>query len=414
MVLHRKEDTQKMAISELKRYKLRMQIIRLLYKRNLQSASALSKKINVSLPTVRSILEDLIEENVVVASGTGNSQGGRKPTIYSLSGDAFFILAIELGQYRGKAVIFNSLNEEVLPVVGFETNIDDPQLEEKMEKVIGELLTRAGLQPDKLSAIGVSMPGLVDSENGINRTIKRTADRNIATRLTNRFGIRTYIENDARMQGLGEFMFGKARNTNNTLIINWNWGLGLGMVLNGDIYSGATGCAGELSHIRIMENGKLCECGKRGCLQTIAGAQHLLDMARDEIAQGTISQLTSQFGERPQELTPDDIINCAKKGDELSISLLTTISTNLAWGISILIQLYNPELIVLNGRLTQAGQFILIPVQHALNQYCLKNISENVRIEISEMGDHSGLKGVAVMVFQNIFRDKSIDINMNN
>ncbi|MGD9931936.1 MAG: ROK family transcriptional regulator [Mangrovibacterium sp.] len=410
MPFPKKADTQKMAISELKRYKLRMQIIRLLYKRNLQSASELSKKINVSLPTVRSILEDLIAKKVVVAPGSGNSQGGRKPTIYSLAGDAFFILAIELGQYRGKAVIFNSLNEEVSPVVAFDTNIDDPQLEDKMEKIMDKLLTGSGLQPGKLSAIGVSMPGLVDSENGINRTIKRTADRNIAARLTERFGIRTYIENDARMQGLGEFVFGKARNTNNTLIINWNWGLGLGMVLNGDIYSGSTGCAGELSHIRIMENGKLCECGKRGCLQTIAGAQHLLDMARDEIAQGTISQLTSQFGERPQELAPDDIISCAKKGDELSISLLTTLSTNLAWGISILIQLYNPELIVLNGPLTQAGQFILIPVRQALNKYCLESTSESVRIEISDMGEHSGLKGVAVMVFKKIFRDKSIEV----
>ncbi|MCW0484285.1 ROK family transcriptional regulator [Gaoshiqia sediminis] len=410
MILHKKEETQKMAISELKRYKLRMQIIRLLYKRKLQSASELSKKINVSLPTVRSILEDLIAKKVAVALGSGNSQGGRKPIIYSLAADAFFILAVELGQYRGKAVIFNTMNEEVSPVRGFDTSIDDPLLEEKLEKIVDQLLTETGLPDIKITAVGISMPGLVDSENGINRTIKRTEDRNIAARLTKRFGIRTYIENDARMQGLGELIFGKARNTNNTLVINWNWGLGLGMVLNGDIYSGATGCAGELSHIRIMENGKLCECGKRGCLQTIAGAQHLLDMAREEIARGTISQLTSQFGERPQELTPVDIINCAKKGDELSISLLTTLSTNLAWGISILIQLYNPELIVLNGPLTQAGQFILIPVRQALNKYCLESTSESVRIEISDMGEHSGLKGVAVMVFKKIFRDKSIEV----
>ncbi len=410
MVLHKKEDTERMAISELKRYKLKMHILRLLYHKSPQSASVLSKKTNVSLPTIRSILDDLIDDKIVCSTGIGDSQGGRKPTIYSISSDAFYILAVELGHYKAKAVIYNSLNNEISSIQEFETNIDDPKLEITVEKILDSLLKETGLAKDKIAAIGLSMPGLIDSENGINRTIKKPDDRNIVDRLSRQLKIKTYIENDARMQALGEFVFGKAKSTSNTLVINWSWGLGLGMILNGEIYNGSNGCAGELSHIRIEEEGDMCECGKRGCFQTIAGAQNLLNMALAELKKGTISQLTSKFAHEPGEMKPADIINCAKKGDELSISLLTSISTRLAWGLSILIQLYNPELIVLNGPLTKASQYILIPIQHALNQYCLENISENVRIEISEMGEHSGLKGVAVMVFQRLFRDKSANV----
>ncbi len=410
MAFHGKEDTGSMAISELKRYKLKMHIVRLLYKKGPQSASVLNKKINVSLPTTRSILDDLIREKIVCTSGIGDSQGGRKPVIYSLEEDAFYILAIEIGHYKAKAIIVNSLNKEKTEVKEFETNIDDPDLETKLDKVIGELLIEANIDRDKIEAIGVSMPGLIDSERGINHTIKKQELRGIGTRLSEHFGIRTYIENDARMQALGEFVFGKARNTKNTMVLNWNWGIGLGMILNGEIFRGSVGFAGEFSHIRVEENGKLCECGKRGCLQTIAGARHLLDMACVEVRKGTISQLTTIFGDAPEKMVPADIINCAQKGDELSISLLNTISTRLAWGLSILIQLYNPELIMLNGPLAKAGQFILIPIRQALNQYCLQNISENVRIEISDLGEHSGLKGVTVMVFQKIFKDQSVEI----
>ena len=414
MVLHKKADTDKMPISELKRYKLRMQIILYLYQKSPQSAASLSKKTHVSLPTVRSILDDLISEKTVCISGVGASKGGRRPVLYSHAEDVFHIMVVEFGHYRAKALLLNSLNKKVTTIHEYETNSDDPLLEDHMEEIFRQLLKESGLSKDQILAIGVSMPGLIDAENCINRTIKKTEDRLIKQRLTNRFHIPVYIENDARMQALGEFVFGKAKNTKNTLVLNWNWGLGLGIILDGQIYQGSNGSAGEFSHIRISPEGRLCECGKQGCLQTIASTRNLLEMAMEEVGKGAVSQLTTLFSDDPQQIKVSDIINCARKGDELAISLLNQISTKLGWGLSILIQLFNPELIVLNGPLTKADKYILIPIQQTLNQYCLENILNNVKIEISEMGDNSGLKGVSVMVFQKIFRDKSSDTHALN
>ncbi|MHA7110089.1 ROK family transcriptional regulator [Sunxiuqinia elliptica] len=412
MVQLKKEDTEKMAISELKRYKLRMQILLNLYKKHPQSASALSKKNHVSLPTVRSILDELINEGVVQVAGIGDSQGGRRPILYCHADNAYCIMAVEIGHYKAKAVILNSLNKELTSIIEYTTDIDDPNLENKTNEVFQTLLQEAGISKDKVIATGISMPGLIDSKKGVNRTIKNANQQNVQKRLVSVLQMPVIIENDARMQALGEFVFGKAKKTKNTLVINWSWGLGLGMILNGQIYHGSSGTAGEFSHIRMIPNGKLCECGKQGCLQTIASARPLIDMAQQQIKEGAISQLTSRFAKKPEEVTVKDIINCAKKGDELSISLLNEISKKFGWGLSILIQLYNPELIVLNGPLAEAQQYVLVPIQQSINQYCLENIQNNVKIEISEIGEQFGLKGVAVMVFHRIFRDKSIDISL--
>lgn len=405
MISNKTEIPESMPMSERKRFKQRMHILRLLYKKGALSASSLSKKINISLPTTRTLLDELIRQEVICPSGTGKSIGGRKPQIYTLAGDSCFVLAIELGHYKANAVISNSQNQWLTPVFQFETTINDSSIEQKIELVFNELLRSSAISKSKIEAIGISMPGLIDSENGLNKTIQSPKLRAIAQRISEYFGIQVFIENDARMQALGEFEFGAARNTQNSLVINWSWGLGLGMVLNGKIYNGASGNSGELSHIRLLEEGDLCECGKRGCFQTIAGARSLVEMAREEIAHGTISQLTTMFGAKPEQLTPDTIIDCAQKGDELSIHLLNRIGTRLAWGLSILIQLHNPELIVLNGPLSRAGQYVLMPIRQALNQYCLQNILENVRVEFSEAGEYAGLKGVTAMVYNRLFVD---------
>lgn len=410
MVFFRHVDTEKMAISELKRYKLKMQILSLLYQKNLRSSSTLSKLTNVSLPTVRLILDELIEEKVVEIRGVGDSAGGRKPWIYSLSGDAFFILAVELGHHSAKAVVYNSHNAEVSRIIRFETNINDPRMEESVEAALTILLTETAVPREKIIAIGLSMPGLIDSVKGINKTIRKADQRDVVGRFTRYFQIKTYIENDARMQALGEYTFGAAHRTRNAMIINWDWGLGLGMILEGNIFNGTNGSAGEFSHIRIDEEGDLCECGKKGCLQSMAGAGKLVSMAREELKAGAVSQLSQRDLSNPDSLKPDDIIECAKKGDEFSITLLSKLSSRLAWGLAILIQLLNPELIVLSGPMLKANQYVLIPIQQALHKYCLESILENVRIELSQMDESAGLKGVAVMVFQRLLSDTSLAV----
>jgi N-acetylglucosamine repressor len=398
----------KMSVNELKKYRYKKSLLRLLYHNDPVSAPDLSKKIGISLPTVFLLLNDLIASGLVITMGTGASTGGRKPSLYGLSDESLFVVACDMGRYRAKMTIFNSHNQRVTPLKYIDTHIDDDDLVKKLHAAARELITGFNIPEDKIVGLGVDMPGLIDSRLGVNYTIKKAKMQNIRERLEAEFGTLVYVDNDARMQAYGEYIFGKAKECRNAIVVNWNWGIGLGMILNGQLYGGSTGFAGELSHIQLAEDGDLCICGKRGCLETVASANTILKLARQGIAEGRVSQLTEQFRHNPEEMIPEHIISAARSGDEFSISILNKIGLSLGKGLSIIIQLMNPEIIVLGGTIAKANQYVLTPIQQALNKFCLEKIVTNTTIVTSEIDEQSGLLGSAAMLYQHLFSDQTV------
>ncbi len=397
-----------LSVNELKRYRQKKRILRLLYKHEVLSAPQISKHINVSIPTAIVLLGDLISSKYIISKGIGESKGGRKPLLYGLAKDSLYILACDMGRYSARMTVFNAQNEQITSLKKIETSIDDPRLEEKLFDNAIDLLNEYKIDYNKVFGIGVDMPGLVDSEKGINYTVKDAALQNIGERIQNKFNKLVYIDNDARMQAFGEYIFGKAKGKNDAIVINWNWGIGLGMILNGKIYRGTTGFAGELSHIKMVDNGSLCICGKTGCLETIASSHALLKYANRGIQSNVATQLKGILELKTEELSVDDIIMAAKLGDEFSISILSKVGMALGKGLSYIIQLLNPEVIVLSGNLSKANQFVLTPIQQSLNKYCIEKISSNSEILISELNEKSGLLGVAATLYQKIFSDMII------
>ncbi len=390
-----------LSVNELKKYRQKKRILRLLYKHEELSAPQICKHINVSLPTAIALLNYLISQKFVVLKGTGKSKGGRKPLIYGLANNCLYVIACDMGRYKTKMAIINTQNKQIAPFKTIETSIDDAELENKLFQLANELMKENNIPYEKIYGIGIDMPGLVDSENGINYTVKDEALQAIAKRIEKKFNKLVYIDNDARMQAFGEYIFGKAKGKKDAIVINWNWGIGLGMILDGKLYRGTTGFAGELSHIKMVDDGSLCICGKKGCLETIASSHALLKYANEGIANNVVTQLTNS----PEKLTVEDIISAAKLGDEFSISILSKIGVALGKGISYIIQLLNPEIIVLSGSLAKANQFVSIPIQQSLNKYCIEKISANSEIVISELSEKSGLLGVTATLYQKIFSD---------
>ena len=258
---------------------------------------------------------------------------------------------------------------------------------------------------EKVFGIGVDMPGLINSKTGINNTIKDKKKQFIGRDLQSRFNKLVYIDNDARMHAYGEFHFGSAKDYKDAIIIHWSWGLGLGIFINGELCSGKNGFAGEFSHIPIVENGELCICGKRGCLETIASSNTIMRRVKQGFVEQEISSLIARFEGQPERVTPEDVINAARQGDEFCISILNEIGTAMGKGLSFIIQLLNPEVIVLSGPLSKAKQYILSPIQQSLNRFCLEKISESTTLVISDMGDQSALLGTSEMVFQKVFSE---------
>jgi len=405
MILANETNALKMSVNERKKYRQKKKILRLLYNNSTLSAPELSKMIGISMPTMLLLLNDLIDSGLIAVRGTGVSTGGRKPLLYGLSEESNFVIACDMGRYTAKMTILNCHNERVTPLKYIETDIDDPLLVDRLYEAAEELISEFNIPADRIEALGVDMPGLIDASAGINYTIKDPSMQNVKERLEERFKKMVYVDNDARMQAFGEYVFGKAMNCKNAIVVNWSWGLGLGMILNGQLYGGTTGFAGELSHIKMAEAGDLCICGKRGCLETVASANVLLAMAREAIQQEKVSQLTERFRDHLEEITTEHIITAARSGDELSISILNKIGLELGKGLAALIQLLNPEVIVLGGPISKANQFVLTPIQQSLNKYCLEKILSGTTILISETDEQSGLLGCAAMVYQQLFSE---------
>lgn len=389
----------------LKKYRQKKKILYLLYNYGTLSGPAISKRIGVSLPTVITMLNELTEKGYIETCGTGESRGGRKPAIFGLSNNSIYIVACEIERYGAKLIIYNSHNKPVSPLVRFETNIDDPKLTDKIYKNARQLIKEHQIDEQRIFGVGVTMPGLIDEEEGINFTIKNKSYRNVKQRLEDKFNTMVYVNNDARMQAFGEYHFGAAQGHPNAIIVTWSWGVGLGVIVDGKLYNGSSGFAGEFSHIQVIEDGNLCICGKRGCLETVTSAYVLVREAINGINENKVSQLTEQFKGRTSELKPEDIIQAAKAGDEFSIHLLHQLGLALGKGLSITIQLLNPGIIVLGGPVSAANQFILTSIQQSLNKYCLEQIYTNTKIVISDIWEQSGLLGVTAMLYQKIFSD---------
>ncbi len=405
MILKTGKKGKKLVGGELKKYRQKKMVLNLLYKNGELSGSKVSTGIGVSLPTALTTLNELVDLNLVEIRGVGMSSGGRKPVLFGLRKDSVFVIACELGRYKGKMTIYNGNNQHITPVINFDVHIDEPELADKIYDNALILIEKYQIDENKIYGLGVTMPGLIDEQQGINFTIKNKEYQNIKERLESKFDGLVYVNNDARMQAYGEFIFGTAKGYNNAIIVNWSWGIGLGVILNGKLYNGSTGFAGELSHIKVVEEGDLCICGKSGCLETVASANVLLKNAVSGINSGRVSQLTQKYKNKIDSLKFEDIIEAAKSGDEFSISLLTQIGLALGKGLSFVIQLLNPNVIVLGGPISRANQYVLTPIQQSLNKYCLEQIYSNTKILVSKNWEQSGLLGLTAMMFQKIFSD---------
>ncbi len=388
---------------EKKKHLLKRRIVRYLYFHGPKSAAEISKKLKSSIPTISSIINELLSLDVIIEQGQGNSSGGRRPNLYGLQDDVFYILGIDIGWFTTKIAIFNTKLESVSEFINHPLLLkDDNRLIHEIYDLANKLIDKSGIDRNKLIGVGIDMPGLIDAEKGINYTYFYDEENTLAKRFEDLFELPVFIENDANARTLAEYRYGLAKGTKNTLVLHVGWGVGLGMIINKELYRGSSGFAGEFSHIPLVENGLLCKCGKQGCLETVASGTALVRLAKEGIHQGKHSTLSEKI-EKGQELIPKTIIEAANEGDQFAISIIAKVGFELGKGIAALIQLFNPELIILGGRVAEANQYLLTPIEQALNHYSIPKLRNQSKIKISKLGTNANILGAVAMVSENIF-----------
>lgn len=379
-------------------YYLQNRILKRLYFQKNQSSAELSAWLKKSIPVVAKVLNGLIEEGFVAPNGFAPSTGGRRPLSYSLNADKGLIVAVAMDQLFTRIGIVDVANHEISEPETIELDLHQHEnalqlLAEAIKKHIGD----SGVDKNKVIGAGIGMPGFINVQEGVNYTF---FDQHLKgghrTYLEKALEIPVFIDNDSSLTALAEWTFGPAKSRKNAMIINIGWGTGLGMIVNGALFRGETGYAGEFSHIPLSDNGVLCECGKRGCLETETSLLIMSEKAVNEIKEGKRNGIQL----RDVKYMSDVIMEKAIQGNQFCIGLLTQIGAALGKGIAILIHIMNPELIVLSGRGAKAGKILMAPIQQALTQYCIPRLAENTEIAISKLGQDAELIGAAALVME--------------
>jgi len=369
--------------------------IKCLYYNNVLTSADISNYTGKSIPHVIKVLNELIKEGYVAEKGFANSSGGRKPLNYSLIPNTHYLLSVAMDQFSAQMVVVDMNNSFVTEIkrYGFDIHQLRP---ETLIAYLNTFIASCGIPKTNIIGIGITMPGFVDTEKGINYTFLPVEGEPLVNYIQQNISLPVFLDNDSTAIALAEQKFGVAAHLKNVMVLNLGWGIGLGMILNNKIFRGNNGLAGEFSHIPLFKNGKLCNCGKHGCLETEASLIAVMATAKAGIKQG---QTTSLAGYK--DIDADIIIAEAVKGDVFSVKLISEAAYHVGEGLAILIHLMNPAAIVLSGKGSIVGKLWLAPIQQAINEHCIPMLTHHTELIISNLNTKAQLIGGAALVVEN-------------
>lgn len=382
----------------------RNRFLRVLLEEQNLSLVELSRRTGMTLPMVSSLADELRKQKYILTQTTSTQvRAGRPPVIVHINGNAGFVVGIDLG-HRNTNIIAMNLRQEIVyeQTVPSHSLNNDPKIMQWLKEILEVSVKEAGIKR-RLLGVGLSIPGIVRGREGVSVTYLNFGDTSLRDTLRQRFKVPVHIEHDAKAMALGERWFGAAKDVQDALSLNVGWGLGLGIILDGKIYYGRDGYAGEFGHIQIVPNGLRCYCGKRGCLETVASGMAIGREARTMIDKGAESILKEDSRGKTSHIDAAMVVKAAVKGDIFAIEILESAGRHLGRGLAQLINLLNPERIILGGRVSLAGKLFLEPIRSSAFKYALLPLGNNVEFVISSLGPKSGALGVAMLAMRDLF-----------
>ncbi len=356
------------------------------------SRVAISNLTGLSQATLSGITNQLISEGLVYEKNTGDSTGGRPPIMLAVNPRGGFVIGIKL--MEGHAVgALTDLNANVLT----RENIDlaDKQVDTSVDRLaalVNNLIKNSGIQRNKLMGVGIGLAGVVDSTLGIVRQNPFLGWKNIQLRdlLQSRLNVPVFIDNDVNTLTLSEKWLNPAQPEEDIILVTIGRGIGMGIVIDGHIYRGKSGGAGEFGHIVVDPDGPLCGCGKHGCLESMVSDQALVAEARRVVA--------------PDVADLDDLIKRAAAGNTKAKDVLTRAGTLLGQQIANIVNLFDPKLIIISGEGIRMGEVFFSAVRTAFHECVMPGLAEDTEIRVNSWGDGIWALGAASLVIAEIFK----------
>ena len=365
----------------------------------------LAKELNLSIPTVTKLVNEMVEDGILNDYGKSESKTGRKPSTYGLNPQSGYFLGIDVKKRHVNIGLCNFNGEIVRQDFEIAYTEQSSSIEELHEicQIALDFIKGTGIEKSKILNACVNISGRVNPSTGYSYSTFIFSETPLTEIISEKIGIPVCIENDTRAMTYGECMKGSIVNgERNILYVNLGWGLGLGIVINGELYEGKSGFAGEFGHISAFDNEILCHCGKKGCLETEVSGWALHREILSNIKDGKVSIL-SQKAANNENITLHDIIEATNSEDFLCIDQLEVIGEKLGKQLANMINIFNPELVVIGGTLSEAGEYLIQPIRQAVKKYSLKLVNSDSKIICSKLHEKAGIIGACMTARRQMF-----------
>jgi len=312
------------------------------------------------------------------------------------------VLAIDLGGTKIFAAIISSKGQVIAKERCLTLADEGPQaVINRILSTIDHLLSQRNINSSQLDGISIAA-GAIDYEKGLITSSPHLPDwHDVPLRdiVKEKYKVNTFLMNDADAAALGEHHFGVGQGVNNLILLTVGTGIGGGIIINGRLYSGASGSAGEIGHMVIDVNGPRCSCGNTGCLEALVSGTAVAKEAIKRIRQGERSSLTEIVGGKIEDITAEEVSIAARAGDSLASEVILQAATYLGVGLANVVNIFNPEMIIIGGGMAKMGDLLLNPARQVVREKAYQLSAQAVQIVPAQLGDDAGVLGAAVFAF---------------
>ena len=372
---------------------IKREILRLCIAHNNYSIADFSRALGISVPTITKFISELIDESFLKDEGKVGTSGGRRPSVYGLNPDAGYFVGVDVARHHFHIAISDFKGEIISYIQDIEfVLVANENSFRTMCRMVIDQVTASGIPWIKVLGVGVSLSGRVNPEKGYSLTYFVSDDLPLGNIFRKEFNVPVTIENDSRAMAYGEYMHLGKKADPDMIFINVSWGLGMGIIMDGRLYYGKSGYSGELGHFPVLNNDVICRCGKVGCLETGASGSALHRMIVEKLGKGQASSMAEAYG-RKGDVELDEILRAVEEGDVLAIDAIGKIGDTLGRGISGVLNVFNPGLVVIGGRLIVGKDYLLLPIKTAVNRLSLSRVSSDTTIVLSQLGRRAASVG---------------------
>jgi N-acetylglucosamine repressor len=388
---------------------LKLKILNIIKNEGPTTKQKIAFQLKLNITTISNLVNSLSEnDKLLIELGDEGSSGGRKPKLYQINEKIWYVVGINIGA-KNTSIIISSLLGKIISSTFEKTEYDKSgeQIVDKVVSAVNKLIAETNIDRKNILGYGIGIPGCIDIRDGrvvfcpnING-LKNMLLKNI---FELRFNNSVFVDDSMRCLAIAEKKFGSAKSYNNFIFIGFGKGIGSGIYIDGKIYRGNSGAVGEIGHTTVKEDGPVCSCGNKGCLEAIASEPAIVKRTADGIASGIVTTIP------PEGITLEEIVKASQEGDKFAYHIINNTGEYIGIAIATALNLFGSDLVILGGIVTQCGDMLINAIERTVKLRALDTISKKVKIVCSELDRNYSAVGAAINIIDEIFEDPELNI----